>query len=57
MDHERRAWKTIWSAGHGTGSITDIPTTAELCARLAREYEEALASRTSLSFAPSGRAA
>ncbi len=57
MGHERRAWKTIWSAGHGTGSITDIPTTAELCARLAREYEEALASRTSLSFAPSGRAA
>ncbi len=57
MGHERRAWKTIWSAGHGTGSITDIPTTAELCARLAREYEEALASRTSLSLAPSGRAA
>jgi nitronate monooxygenase len=57
MGHEHKAWKTIWSAGQGTGSITDIPTTAELCARLAREYEDALASRASLSLAPAGRAA
>ncbi len=57
MGHERKAWKSIWSAGHGTGSITDIPTAAELCARLAREYEEALASRASLSLVPAGRAA
>jgi nitronate monooxygenase len=57
MGHEHKAWKTIWSAGQGTGSITDIPTTAELCARLAREYEDALASRVSLSLAPAGRAA
>ncbi len=40
---EKRAWKHIWSAGQGVGSITDIPSTAELCARLAREYEEACA--------------
>lgn len=40
---EHRAWKAIWSAGHGTGSIEDIPPAAELCARLVREYREALA--------------
>jgi nitronate monooxygenase len=57
MGHEHKAWKTIWSAGQGTGSITDVPTTAELCARLAREYEDALAARTSVSLAPAGRAA
>jgi nitronate monooxygenase len=40
---ELRAWKDVWSAGQGVGSIDDIPTTAELCARLIREYREALA--------------
>jgi len=41
--HEKRAWKNIWSAGQGVGAIRDIPTTAELCARLTAEYREALA--------------
>lgn len=40
---EKRAWKNIWSAGQGVGAIADIPSAAELCARLAREYREALA--------------
>lgn len=40
---EKRAWKHIWSAGQGVGLIDDIPSTAELCARLAREYAEACA--------------
>ena len=57
MGHERKVWKHIWSAGQGTGSIADIPTTGELCARLAREYEEALASHASLSLAPPVHAA
>ncbi|MGF7160235.1 nitronate monooxygenase [Rhodoligotrophos appendicifer] len=39
---EARAWKTLWSAGQGIGSIDDIPTTADLCARLIAEYREAL---------------
>jgi nitronate monooxygenase len=55
MGHERKAWKNVWSAGQGTGSIADVPYTAELCGRLAREYEEALALRPSLSL--TGRAA
>jgi nitronate monooxygenase len=42
LDHETRAWKNVWSAGQGVGSIQDIPTTAELCARLVREYRDAM---------------
>jgi nitronate monooxygenase len=40
--HEKRAWKNIWSAGQGVGSIDDVPATADLCARLVREYRDAL---------------
>ena len=42
LNHEKRAWKNVWSAGQGVGSISDIPATAELCARLIREYHEAV---------------
>lgn len=37
---QAKPWKEIWSAGQGVGSITDIPTTAELVTNLAREYHE-----------------
>jgi nitronate monooxygenase len=40
---EKRAWKNIWSAGQGVGAIHDVPSTAELVARLSREYAEAIA--------------
>ena len=40
---EKRAWKNIWSAGQGVGAIQDVPSTAELVARLSREYAEAVA--------------
>jgi len=36
-----KAWRDIWGAGQGTGAITDIPSTAEVVARLQREYAEA----------------
>jgi len=42
LNHEKRAWKNVWSAGQGVGSIDDVPSTAELCARLVREYREAM---------------
>jgi nitronate monooxygenase len=42
LSHEKRAWKNVWSAGQGVGSITDVPTAAELCARLISEYREAM---------------
>jgi nitronate monooxygenase len=40
----KRAWKHVWSAGQGVGSIHDVPTTAELVARLRREYAQACVS-------------
>ena len=42
MENEAKAWKNVWSAGHGVGAIGDEPATAELCQRLAREYHDAL---------------
>jgi len=42
MSRETRAWKKVWSAGHGVGSITDIPPAAELCATLVGEYRAAI---------------
>lgn len=36
-----KAWKDVWSAGQGVGSVDDIPTVAALVARLAREYAAA----------------
>jgi nitronate monooxygenase len=41
-EREGKVWRDVWSAGHGTGAITDIPSAATLCARLAREYAEAV---------------
>ncbi len=38
-DDEAKAWKTVWSAGQGAGGIDDVPTVAELVARLKREYQ------------------
>ena len=43
MASEAKVWKNIWSAGHGVGAIADVPSTADLCARLASEYHEACA--------------
>jgi nitronate monooxygenase len=37
-----KAWKDIWSAGHGVGAIHDIPTVAQLVARLTDEYRDAV---------------
>ena len=47
LQEEAKVWKTIWSAGQGVGSIADIPTTAELVARLKTDYA---AARARLSF-------
>ena len=41
---KRRRWVNIWSAGHGVGAVRDIPTTAELCARLQAEYRASIRS-------------
>ncbi|MDE1151138.1 MAG: nitronate monooxygenase [Micavibrio sp.] len=36
-----KAWKTVWSAGQGSGGIHDIPTVAALTQKLAQEYADA----------------
>jgi nitronate monooxygenase len=36
-----KAWRDVWSAGHGVGLIDDIPPVAELVARLKQEYHAA----------------
>lgn len=38
---ENRAWKYVWSAGQAAGNIKDIPTVADLAARLKQEYADA----------------
>lgn len=40
-DSDAKAWKDIWSAGHGVATIHDIPTVAELTQRIVREYRDA----------------
>ena len=42
-DTEAKTWKDIWSAGHGITTIHDIPTVADLVARIAAEYRAACA--------------
>ncbi len=43
MEEEARAWKNIWSAGQGVGSVLDVPSTGDLCRRLISEFEAARA--------------
>jgi NAD(P)H-dependent flavin oxidoreductase YrpB (nitropropane dioxygenase family) len=38
-----KAWKHIWSAGQGVGSVTAVEPAAEIVARLRREYAAAVA--------------
>lgn len=42
---EAKAWKRVWSAGQGIGSIVDVPSTADLVRRLRDEYEAATSGR------------
>ena len=37
----KKAWKDIWGCGQGIGAITGVTSTAELVARLRREYQAA----------------
>lgn len=48
LDHkqdanDKKAWRDIWSAGQGVGSIDTVQTTADLVAGLVGEYHEAIA--------------
>ncbi|MFD2250471.1 nitronate monooxygenase [Pseudochelatococcus lubricantis] len=37
-----KAWRDIWGAGQGVGTIDDVPPAADVVARLRREYAAAL---------------
>lgn len=41
MTEEAKVWKAIWSAGHGVGSIEDLPGAADLCEHMIAEYRAA----------------
>lgn len=41
-EHEAKAWKNLWSAGHGVATIDDKPAAAELIDRLKVEMRHAL---------------
>ena len=43
MKDELKAWRDLWSAGHGVATIHDLPPVAELVARLGEEYDAACA--------------
>ncbi|MCS0592312.1 NAD(P)H-dependent flavin oxidoreductase [Massilia norwichensis] len=36
-----KAWRDIWGAGQGVGLMDDVPTVAEMVARLAQQYQAA----------------
>lgn len=41
-ENNAKAWKHIWSAGHGVGAITEIDSAAGIIEQLEREYNEAI---------------
>jgi nitronate monooxygenase len=43
LTEDKKAWRDIWGCGQGIGIVKEIVPTAELIARLTREYHDALA--------------
>src|SRR4029453_5450000 len=41
LDSGAKAWRTIWTAGHGIAGIDEVPSTRELCLRLAQGFDAA----------------
>lgn len=52
LSSEAKAWRDVWSAGHGVATIHDVPSVAELVERLAAEYAAACAVPPSAALAP-----
>ncbi len=48
------AWKDIWGAGQGLGSIADVPSVGELVARLRGEYQAAARALEAMRFPTEG---
>lgn len=47
LSDEAKAWKTIWSAGHGVGATHAVRPAAAICRELIEQYEKALEELTS----------
>ncbi len=43
LNEEAKAWKTIWSAGHGVGSAREVLPTKAICEQIIAEYGAARA--------------
>jgi len=41
LSEEARAWKTVWSAGHGVGATGKVRPAHEICAELIAQYRQA----------------
>ena len=41
MEHEAKAWKTVWSAGHGVGAVRAVRPARALCEELIADYRNA----------------
>ncbi len=41
LNEEAKAWKTIWSAGHGTGAVREVRSTKVICEELIAQYQAA----------------
>jgi nitronate monooxygenase len=54
-NQKAKAWRDIWGCGQGIGAVKDIPTAAELVARLSAEYEEAKAELAAKTAFTAGR--
>ncbi len=48
LDTEAKAWKTIWSAGHGVALIENTPSVSELVTNLKSEFKSAIEEQTKL---------
>lgn len=43
IEGEARAWKTIWSAGHGVGAVRTVRPAREICGEIISDYQSAIA--------------
>lgn len=48
LDTEAKAWKTIWSAGQGVASISDVLPVTQLVGKLRAEFKAALSEQAGL---------
>ena len=55
-NQKSKAWRDIWGCGQGIGAVKDVPSTADLVARLAEEYEQAKAELAEKTSFTAGRA-